>query len=200
MPYFSPRNPPLFSATLPPIVLIFIEPGSGGYSSPCASARSDTFCVITPPPRAREILFVEFEDAIHLREAKNDAPRHRHTAAAEAGAAPAPHDGDVMLRRVAHNRLRLRRGLGKHHHRADSAQRRRPIVPIREQILARMQHAWRIEKSGQIGNQIRHAMRSRERSPVGKRKKEPWNRKREFDIGLASPTAVILHAPEAHSG
>jgi hypothetical protein len=30
MPYFSPRSPPLFSATLPPMVEIFIEPGSGG--------------------------------------------------------------------------------------------------------------------------------------------------------------------------
>ena len=29
-PYFRPRSPPEFSATLPPMVEIFIEPGSGG--------------------------------------------------------------------------------------------------------------------------------------------------------------------------
>ena len=47
-PYFNPRNPPEFSATLPPMVDIFIEPGSGGYSSPAEAAISATFSVTTP--------------------------------------------------------------------------------------------------------------------------------------------------------
>ena len=93
-PYLSPRSPPEFSATLPPIVLIRIEPGIGRIEEPVPRRGFvDRAGSIDAGLRAeREVARIDVEDRVHLREAEDEAARLGTLPAAQAGTGTARHD------------------------------------------------------------------------------------------------------------
>ena len=157
MPYFSPRRPPLFSATLPPMVEIFHRARIGRVKQAHAVRHvGDLLRDDAGLDEDREIFLVEFEHAIHLRGAKDDAAVRRHAAAAEPRAAAASDDRDAICRSVFHDGGDLVSRLHHHDDCGHAAEGRGAVVAVREKMLARVQHACGVEQGGQVGDEIRH--------------------------------------------
>lgn len=97
---------------------------------------------------------IDFEDAVHLRQAEHDGIFLRNGAAGERSAGAARHDGNAVAVAIAHDGRNLGRGARQGDGERQAAIGHEGVGLERHQLARLMHQAFRRQKIGQIGNNL----------------------------------------------